>query len=148
MTHHRRHQLFLRQLLTFAEAFGAEGIPCVALKGPLLSERFHPIPFLKTSHDLDLLVRRSDIPAAARLMKALGFSLKGYFPWPVHQRYVHDVQFTGSGELRIVEIHYALKAGAAMFPAEEFVHRSVAWQTSGRDQLVQSPVAGRRKYSI
>jgi len=131
MMHHRKHQVFLRQLRAILDAFDTAGIACVALKGPLLAERFHAVPFLKTSHDLDLLVRHSDIPAAARLMATLGFRLRGSLPWRVHQRYQHDVQFSGDGEVPLVEVHYALKAGANLIPAGEFVDRAVHWRTPG-----------------
>lgn len=130
MKHHRRHALFLRQLRDILAAFDAARIACVALKGPLLAERIHAVPFLKTSHDLDLVVRRSDIPEAARLMEALGFRLRGNLPWRVHQRYQHDVQFSGDGEVPLVEVHYALKAGANLIPAEEFVNRAVRWRAA------------------
>jgi hypothetical protein len=129
MTHHRRHQIFIDQLRRLIDAFRAEDLPCVVLKGPLLAERVHPVPFLKLSHDLDLLVKRSDIPATARLMERLGFSLSGNLPWSVHQECAHDLQFTGNRQVRTVEVHFALKAGPRVIPAEEFISRAVDWHS-------------------
>jgi hypothetical protein len=140
MTHHRRHQHFLIRLRTFIEAFRAERIECVVLKGPPLAERFHAVPFLKFSHDLDLLVRGYQIQAATRLMEHLGFSLRGDFPWPLHRRYAHHLNFAGNGEVRTVEVHDTLKAGAHLIPADEFVDRAVQWQSvSGLDCRILSP---------
>ena len=140
MKHHRRHQLFMRQLRIFVDAFADAAIPCVVLKGPLLAERVHTKPYLKNSHDLDLLVPTCDIPAAARLMNTLGFTLRGIFPWPVHRQYVHDIHFTGTGPVRTVEIHYALKVGAHMIPAQEFIDRAVEWQLAdGLKCMILSP---------
>ena len=140
MVHHRRHQLFLGQLRVLVEAFRAEGIPCVVLKGPLLAERIHPVPFLKFSHDLDLLVRASDIPPAARLMERAGFALRGNYPWSVHRGYSHDLEFAGAGDVGTVEVHFALKAGPRIIAAEDFIDRAVPWRSAdGSEFQVLSP---------
>ena len=131
MQHHRRHRYFLDQQRVFTDAFRAEGIPCVSLKGPLLAERIHAVPFLKFSHDLDILVRLSDIPAATSLINSLGFSLLGAFPWGIHRKYAHHLNFQGRGEVRMVEVHYALKVGARLLPGDAFIERAVEWQASG-----------------
>ncbi len=140
MTHHRRHQLFLRQLQTILGAFEAARISCVVVKGPILAERVHAVPFLKFSHDLDLLVRSADIPEAARVMESLGFRLRGKFPGRLQQRYLHDLEFTGDGEVRFIEVHYALNAGSQLIRAEELLGRAVPWQMAGSfNCLVLSP---------
>jgi Uncharacterised nucleotidyltransferase len=130
MSHHRRHRNFLDQQRAFIDAFGAKGIQCVSLKGPLLAERIHAVPFLKFSHDLDILVPLADIPAATNLMNPLGFSLLGTLPWGLHRKYAHHLNFQGRGEVRMVEMHYALKAGAHLMPGDAFIERAVEWQSS------------------
>jgi hypothetical protein len=131
MQHHRRHRYFLNQQRVFIDAFRAKGIQCVSLKGPLLAERIHAVPFLKFSHDLDVLVRLADIPAATNLMNSLGFSLLGTLPWGLHRKYAHHLNFQGHGEVRMVEMHYALKAGACLMPGDAFIERAIDWQGSG-----------------
>jgi hypothetical protein len=142
MQHHQRHQAFMRQLQTFTDSFRDAGIPCIALKGPLLAERFHNPPWLKSYHDLDFLVPRNDLPAAIPLMEASGFTLRGrLFPWTVQQRFAHDVQFSGRGAVPIVEMHYALKAGPRMIQAADFVKRATTWKSpDGTTYQTLSPV--------
>jgi hypothetical protein len=140
MQHHRRHRHFLDQQRVFIDAFRAKGIPCVSLKGPLLAERIYAAPFLKFSHDLDILVRLADIPAATNLMNSLGFGLLGTFPWWVHRKYAHHLNFEGRSEVRLVEMHYALKAGARLMPGEAFIERAVEWQAAdGLECRILSP---------
>jgi len=139
MLHHHRHRVFLDQQQRFSEAFSRQGMACVSLKGPILAERFHAVPFLKLSHDLDLLVRCSDIPAATDLMSSLGFELLGDFPWPLYRRYAHHLNFAGKGEVRMVEVHYALKAGAHLLRGEEFIDRAVSWRSSGLACRILAP---------
>ena len=140
MTHHRRHQQFSRQLRILAEAFRAQGIPCIALKGPLFAERLHPVPFLKLSHDLDLLVPASDIPAATRLVESLNFKMNPGYPWALERKYSHHLNFTGTGDVRTLELHYSLKAGPHHLEGEEFVRRAVNWRApDGRDYLILAP---------
>jgi hypothetical protein len=140
MMHHRRHYQFLNQQRMFSDAFRAEGIPCVALKGPLLAERLHPVPFLKWSHDLDLFVRVADIPRSVQVMQAMGFSLAGDCPWKLLRKYTHHLNFTGAGEVHTVELHYSLKAGAHLLPGEEFIGRAINWRSGeGTEYLFLSP---------
>jgi Uncharacterised nucleotidyltransferase len=54
-------------------AFHRADLQVIALKGPCLAERLHGDASLRTCHDLDLLVRRSDLARAEELLKELGF---------------------------------------------------------------------------
>jgi hypothetical protein len=45
----------------------------MALKGPCLAERLYGDASLRTCHDLDLLIRRSDLARAEKLLTELGF---------------------------------------------------------------------------
>jgi hypothetical protein len=129
MTHHRRHVHRLQSLRRLVEAFRNEGLACVSLKGPLLAERFYPVPFLRPSNDLDLLIREDDVGAAARLMFRLGYRLEGNFPWYVHRRASHHLEFKATNISPEVEVHYALRAGRSRFEPSEFLERSVIWKS-------------------
>ncbi len=140
MTHHGRHARFTSLLRTLVQTFDSGGLRSVVLKGPVLAERFHAVPWLKFSHDLDLLVRVSDIPAAARIMDGLGFRMRGDFPWNLQRNYGHHLNFHAPGDELEVEVHYSFKAGAHLFPAEDFLERSVPWHSpAGFDCQVLAP---------
>ena len=64
----------LRGLL---RASAEAGIDVIALKGPSLAERVYGGTALRTSHDLDLLVRKPDYAAAESLLGRLGFAPAG-----------------------------------------------------------------------
>jgi hypothetical protein len=138
MTHHRRHAQRLASLKRIVEAFAEEKIACVSLKGPLLAERFYDQPFLRPANDLDIVVRENEIGRAARLMLALGYSLDGSFPWPIHRIASHHLEFRAAGSPE-VELHYAMQVGRSRLEPAEFIERSVIWKSpSGLEARVLS----------
>jgi hypothetical protein len=54
-------------------AFHQNGIPVILLKGPLLAQRIYGDINLRTSRDLDLLLRANDLRAGGALLADLGF---------------------------------------------------------------------------
>src|SRR5262249_12972207 len=65
-----------RNLESLDEVLGRlaqSGIAAVALKGPVLAERFHGDPLARFSLDIDLLVRPDDFQRAATDLEALGY---------------------------------------------------------------------------
>jgi hypothetical protein len=79
---HRKLQLstfaWTETLRSTLFAFHRADLPVIALKGPSLAERIYGDASLRTCYDLDLLVRRSDVPRAERLLAGLGFSPNGH----------------------------------------------------------------------
>jgi hypothetical protein len=59
------------------QAFHRADVPVIALKGPSLAERLYGDTALRTCHDLDLLVRGTDIQGAERVLEEIGFSPNG-----------------------------------------------------------------------
>jgi hypothetical protein len=98
----RRHAQRLQALGSLVEAFRAEGVTCISLKGPLLAERFYRVPFLRPSKDLDLLIHERDVSSAVRLMQKLGFRLEDGYPWNL-QRHInhHLTSAQGRGSLSL-----------------------------------------------
>jgi hypothetical protein len=140
MQHHSRHSRRLALLQRLLGAFREAGIELVSLKGPLLAERFYPVPFLRRSTDLDLMVAEQDIGRAARLMLQLGYTLEGEYPWDVVRRTEHHLEFRSAGESE-VELHYALIATPVRFDSSQFMARSVNWKSaSGLEAKVLCPV--------
>ena len=74
-------------------------IPFIPLKGAVL-RRFYPEPWMRTSCDIDVLVREADLKkAAAAVTGQLGFTPVG--------RGSHDVTYTAPSGVRL-ELHYRL----------------------------------------
>lgn len=67
-----RYQAILHQALA---TLRAGGIPCIVLKGAALANTAYPAPTLRHSHDIDLLIRATDLPQAAQCLTAHGFNL-------------------------------------------------------------------------
>ena len=61
------------ELSGILSAFHQGSSPLILLKGPLLAKRLYGDVHLRTSRDLDLLVRASDLRAARALLTKLGF---------------------------------------------------------------------------
>ena len=60
-----------------AEAFDAEGIPCILLKGPALVRWLYPPGRGRSYTDCDLLVRPDDVRAAERILSRMRFHRAG-----------------------------------------------------------------------
>ena len=64
-------------LLTLLDALQRGGIAALPLKGPVLAELLYPDPALRPFSDVDILIRRQDVPAALRVL-----ARDGYAPGP------------------------------------------------------------------
>jgi hypothetical protein len=70
--------LVVTQLAAVMSRLGAAGICTVTLKGPPLSQLVYGDISVRTSSDLDVLVRPVDVPVAAELLISAGFSSRTY----------------------------------------------------------------------
>lgn len=139
MSHHRRHAQRLEMLRLLVEAFRAENVACISLKGPLLSERFYPLPFLRPSNDVDLLIHECDVSSTVRLMRKLGFRLEDGYPWNLQRRVNQHLTFSGADRSPRVEIHYRWEAGGILIDPDGFADRSCVWRSpSGLEARVLS----------
>lgn len=74
-----------------------EAIPFLPLKGAVLRERY-PAPWMRTSCDLDILVRDEDLDRAVSVLtERLGYQYEG--------KSAHDVSLVAAGDQHI-ELHY------------------------------------------
>ena len=71
----RQNLVLTSQLLALLDAFAAHGIAVVPLKGPAMAESLYPGPALRSSSDLDLLVRKRDIEGAVSVLAQEGYAL-------------------------------------------------------------------------
>ena len=68
-----RNLLLARELGTILRAWGARDLACAPLRGPALAERLHGDIAARQTGDLDLLVRRKDLPRVAEILRELEF---------------------------------------------------------------------------
>ncbi len=81
----KRHLIFTVKLLALLDAFESEGIAVVVLKGPALAESLYPDPALRPCSDLDLMVRKQDVPGALRVLTREGYKLDAHLArLPLH----------------------------------------------------------------
>jgi len=94
-----RYEQSKYELERIKDVFEAQKIPFVPLKGSVLRE-LYPEPWMRTSCDIDILVKEDDLDAATDALRSrLDYAVKG--------RGSHDVQLKSSGNVNI-ELHYTL----------------------------------------
>ena len=79
--------------------FNDKNMPFILLKGAVIRQ-FYPDAYLRTSCDIDVLVKNKDIEIAAQLLtNDLGYKMQGWGS--------HDIQFLSESGVHI-ELHYSL----------------------------------------
>jgi hypothetical protein len=86
------------------EQFSVHGLEVLPLKGPLLAQALYGSPCLRSSDDLDLLVRRRDFNKARALLIDLGFE-------PVYQ--ADDYHQTFQRQNTCIELHFSVAPPAS-----------------------------------
>lgn len=61
------------ELVRLLAAFGQAHVAVIPLKGPVLADQLYPDPWLRSTGDLDLLVRHADCGAAEHILQGLGY---------------------------------------------------------------------------
>lgn len=123
----------LKKILTLLRE---NGITCIPLKGPLLTENIYGSPALREYSDLDLLIKKSDVRKARETLRPCG-----YRPAYEHNEAAEALHFEAEIEYDLmrdrdkmcVEMHWELTHGVI----------SGRFDTEGVwDRLVQSSVSG------
>ena len=76
--------------------FEKEKIPFILLKGSVL-RKLYPEPWMRTSSDIDVLIREEDVERATRVLQHKSYSY--------YSRTTHDVSYFSPGGIHI-ELHY------------------------------------------
>jgi hypothetical protein len=144
----RQHLSGLQQLSDVVLAFESEGVAVIPLKGPVLAEALYPDPGLRPFTDLDLLIRRDDLPRALAILTTLGYRHLGAGRPLAHElAYAGAAAFVGpagSGGDLPLDLHWELVdhpgagRGGAMDPREIW-ERAVRVETGGRPMLSLCP---------
>lgn len=110
LRHRRANQLRANALAEIVAAYQAAGIQALVLKGAALAQLLYPEPGLRPMGDLDLLVSKSNLYQAQRVLAGLGFHT--HLADPDHLPDKHLLAATRqSEEFPVsVEIHYHLFA--------------------------------------
>lgn len=129
----RRHLLGSASLRAVLAALARAGVPALPLKGPVLAEALYDPPEERPFTDLDLLVRRADVPAALGVLAALGYRhLPGGRPLAHERAHAAAAVFVREDDPSSVpvDLHWELVAPAGVVrrfpvPVEEVWARSV-----------------------
>ena len=113
---HLRTSFFASQLAGILQSFASADLPVLLLKGPSFAERVYGAALLRTSRDLDLLVRPADFAHARQLLFSLGFQPYSP-PDDYHQSLRRDTL--------MVELHHDVENPLAF----DF-HVQSAWQSA------------------
>lgn len=103
--------LWLRQTaLRTIELLQAAGIAAIPLKGPLLAESLYGNPGLRQCHDVDILVRHADVPAARDTLMSAGYSsVSPLTAGQFRQLLRHNCEYQlRSSDGALVELHWRL----------------------------------------
>lgn len=68
-----RNMLLAEELVAILRAFEARRLPCAPLRGPVLAEQLYGDSGARPMGDLDLLVRKGDLPLLVEILQDLGF---------------------------------------------------------------------------
>lgn len=116
----RCNRVLSLELVRVASALEGGGVPCIPFKGPALSLVAYGDASVREFGDLDILVRPRDVPAARRILGALGYRSEYAIPGhaerallAAHKHY--DVVLRGAAG-NVVELHWKTDPD---FPVEQ-----------------------------
>lgn len=119
-----RHERMLRHLEFVLGLFAERKIPAIALKGPLLAERYYSPAFLrKPSMDLDLAVAEPHLAAACTALIGVGYEQD--LPIAEALKWSHHVTLSHPSWPR-VELHFRLTHQTMGIPVDRFFERTVS----------------------
>lgn len=137
---HRDHQETLlaawRELL---DGWSAAGIAPVCLKGFPLSRLLYGDPLLRSMADLDFLVRREEVPAAAAVLERIGYRSSAWRG--MDEAYEAEWRRESAGRFVNVDLHWDLAHAWHFLPASSagFRERSVWQETAGCRHRAPAP---------
>ncbi|HEV3467739.1 MAG TPA: nucleotidyltransferase family protein [Pyrinomonadaceae bacterium] len=123
--------------------FEAEGVPVIPYKGPALAAFAYGDLALRRYVDLDILVRKEDLPRAKGLLAARGFR-PAWRLTPAQERVLlrsqHNFPFEREEGRLVVELHWELAAPRYAAPRDETVwSRLVPVKLAGREVKCLGP---------
>ncbi len=130
-------------LFSVLEAFEANSIPVILLKGAALCQTIYADMGLRPFGDLDILVHKEDVPRCQRLLQDLGFKLipNNYFPIPDDQNDELGCEWSYHLDGRVVELHWGLIDSLSPFEIDidRFWDDAVEIEINGHKALAMNP---------
>jgi hypothetical protein len=126
-----RNLLLAGELVRVTRLFGEEGVQSLAYKGPALAALAYGDLALRRFIDLDIIVRRRDVPRAVELLRSQGFDASGGLSRTQEEmllRSQHNLALARDGGRLTVELHWGVAARrfAAVPLGESVWSRAVA----------------------
>src|SRR5438105_3870171 len=139
-----RNLLLAGELVRVVKLLEAEGVHALAYKGPALAASAYGDLSLRRFLDLDIIVRRRDLPRARELLRSLGFRLPvglSRSQENVLLRSQHAIALARDGGRLTVELHWgvASRRFAAVPLAERAWARAVAVRVGGGEVKTLAP---------
>jgi hypothetical protein len=117
IVHAHRSESAERDALSLLET---AAVPSVVIKGSAFSRDLHGGPHLRSSADIDVLVRPGDVPAVDAALTAAGFRRDNDRPLPFWMRRLHHAVYRHPASRLPLEIHWAFSIpGFFAIDAEE-----------------------------
>ena len=135
-----RNTLALHDAEILFNAFQKAGIPAVGLKGVYLLEHVSPDIGARTMNDIDLLVKKQNLPKCLEMMQDLGYKISTYFDVAdenIDTKHVPPMEKPGG---TLVELHWTLLEEDEPFTIdiEELWKRMVPARIANVDALTLS----------
>lgn len=141
----RNHTLFTMNLTAemfrLFNAFAADGVEILVIKGPVLSARCYGDPGLRQYGDLDLIVRDKDILRSTELMIGLGYEPSVPLTAIRAKKIPGEYVFRQSSNQLLVEFHTerTFRYHPRTLPVEELFKRQVHVNIDSHDVPALSP---------
>jgi len=135
--------LFLvRELIRILDCLRGLGIDVIPYKGVVLSEVYYGDMALRQSGDMDLFVRRQDLPRIKSAVRVLGYTPRVLIPEDAERDYIdsgYECTFDSAAGVNLLELQWALQPRfyAVDFGMDGLFERAVT--VSVADRYVKTP---------
>jgi hypothetical protein len=133
----RRNLKFTAELFRILDSLDAHGIASIPYKGPLLAESVYGDLGLRSFSDLDILVRRSDVPRAQTVVEELGYASSLSLTSAEERAYLatgYEYTFDGPAGRNMLELQWDIvpRFYAVDFDCGQFFARAGSASVGGR----------------
>jgi hypothetical protein len=105
---HAREMMRFDGLRALTAAFASSGVRMLLMKGAGVAYTLYPAPHLRPSDDVDILIARADLDAAASVLERAGYTRQVEPDAELASMQRHYAMAEGDGFERIVDLHWAV----------------------------------------
>jgi hypothetical protein len=135
-----RNMYLYAELRRILYRFGEKGLDVIVLKGTALAPSVYGDIALRPMGDIDLLVRKEDLPYAERIMSTLNYStyMNGNSQeWYSHHHF-HLPPYIAPDKSMVVEIHHNIIGRPFHIDIGKWWERARKWRIANCDMLIPS----------